>query len=81
LTVPRKPRCHYCHRPAELLCDYPVRERPRADYRACDRPLCAGHAHRRGTVFFCGAAGWTRSVDYCPDHAGPGRPVGGGSAA
>lgn len=40
----------------------------------CDTPLCHACAKHSGPIFIClsGAAGFSDSIDYCPDHEGYG---------
>lgn len=60
--------CYYCNCPALYLCDFVLRFMGNREPITCDRPLCERHRRCRGTKFFCGAAGWIDTQDYCPGH-------------
>lgn len=48
----RRRKCHYCDRPATLLCDHPG-----TNGKTCDRPMCGDHAIKIGP-----------DQDHCQEH-------------
>jgi hypothetical protein len=55
--LPKPKVCHYCHKPSDVLCDYPITPR-KGKPHTCDRPCCRSHAKNVG-----------EDKDYCVTHA------------
>lgn len=65
--------CAYCHRPAEYLCDMPLKGKDGFFLPGpvtCDKPLCEHHRFNDGVIiFFCGKhSGVEYGHDYCYEH-------------
>lgn len=52
----KPPRCFYCPRPSERLCDYPVSRAGNRQSQTCDRPLCLDHTTQV-----------SKQTDICPE--------------